>query len=359
MSKVQSGIFAVVYKLLNAHAEDMDIKPMIEKLSHSSPLVFSDLHMTPGARQSYASQTVVTIVKILMKYVKGFEVQALNALLQHTLRRPLPSGHKTIFHPLQASTIEEASIGGNLLVHDDVYLVQLKHPLDKLKKMAFPMFNNQLTNAWIQGGQHICKKDVSHWEHHKIFQLAFGSFHLAMNLIWCILETHRGTLKQVGSLTHLFAILKKTRLGGEHLDYHTLLSALMQILHGLILNAWLTECDYLLLSDFATAEPMPQDLLDCAHCIFETYAVPGPSTLFRPTNLKVPPKDLDSGDGLPILPTDVVCNNVTLLTHDLLYVSELVDAMSTGDFGSGSNNYLMEILHLIFNIKEVWTPVLA
>ncbi|KAF8270305.1 hypothetical protein EI94DRAFT_1571690 [Lactarius quietus] len=248
MSEVQSGTFTVVYELLNAHAEDMDIKPMIEKLSHSFPLVFSDLCMTPGARQSYASQTAVTIVKILTKYVKGFEIQALDALLQHTPCWPLPSGHKTVFHPLWASTIEEASIDSNLLVHDDVYL-----------------------------------KDVLHWEHHKIFQLAFSSFHLAMNLIWCILETHRGTLKQVSSLTHLFAILEKTRLGGEHLDYHTLLSALMQIFHGLILNAWLTDCDYLSLSDFAMAEPMPQDLLDCAHCIFETYTVPGHSTIFRPT----------------------------------------------------------------------------
>ncbi|KAH8979660.1 hypothetical protein EDB86DRAFT_2752507, partial [Lactarius hatsudake] len=69
---------------------------------------------------------------------------------------------------------------------------------------------------------------------------------------------------------------------------------------------------------------------------------------------------------------DVVCNNTALLTRDLLYASELVDAIATGDFGrvedilpaiacmfrgSGSNNYSTEILHLLFNIKEVWTPV--
>ncbi|KAF8257379.1 hypothetical protein EI94DRAFT_1818072 [Lactarius quietus] len=355
MSKVQLGTFAVIYELLNARAEDMNVEPMIKRLSRSSPLIFSDIRMTPSARQSYASQTAVTIVKILTKYVKGFELQASNALLQHTPRRPLPSGHKTVFHPLQVSTIEEASIDGNLLVHDDVYLVQLKRPSDELDKMAIPTFNDQLTNTRIWGGQHIRKKDVSHWERREIFQLA-------------------GTLNQVGSLTHLFAILEKTRLGGEHPDYHTLLSALTQILHGLILNAWLMECDYSSLSDFATAVPMPQDLLECAHRIFETYAVPGPSTVFRPTNAKAPPKDLLSGEGLPTLSTDVVRNNVALLTRDLLYVAELVDAMSTGDFdriedilpslacmfrGSGSNNYSMEILHLIFSIKEVWTPVFA
>ncbi len=51
----------------------------------------------------------------------------------------------------------------------------------------------------------------------------------------------------------------------------------------------------------------------------------------------------------------------------------LFEAMATGDFGrvedilptlacmfrgAGSNNYSTEILHLLFNIKEVWTPSL-
>ncbi|KAN0140212.1 hypothetical protein V8E53_002108 [Lactarius tabidus] len=301
MSKVQSGTFAVVYKLLNACPEDMEILPMLENLRCSSPLGFSDLHMTPGARQSYASQTAVTIVHILMKYVKGFEKHTSNALLQHTPRRPLPPGHKTVFHPLWATTIEEASIDGNLLVHNNVYLVQLKWPSDGLNKTAL-----------------ICKKDISPWECCEIFQLAFGSFHLAMNLLWCILKTHRGAMNQVGSLTHLFAVLEKTQLGGEHPDYHTLLSVLKQIIHGLILNAWQTECNHTSLSDFANANPMSQELLDCANCIFDKYAVLGPTTVVGPTNSKTPPLNLASGSGLPKLPVDVVHNNIALQMCDLL-----------------------------------------
>jgi hypothetical protein len=100
MSKVQSGTFAVIYELLNARAEDMDVNPMIENLSRSSPLVVSDLQMTRHARQSYVSQTAVTIVRILTKYIKGFERQESDSILQHTPRQPLPPGHKTIFHPL-------------------------------------------------------------------------------------------------------------------------------------------------------------------------------------------------------------------------------------------------------------------
>jgi hypothetical protein len=328
--------------------------------------------MTPQARESYILQTAVTIVQILMKYVNGFKQQASDVALKHPPWRPLPAGHRTVFHPLQASTIEEASVNDNLLVHDDIYLVQLKQSPDDLDKMAVPTFNDQLTNARIQGGQYTRQKDISCWEHHEIFQLGFGSFHLAMNLLWCILKTHRGTLSQIGSLTHLFAVLEKTRLGGEHPDYHTLLSALSQILHSLILNAWRSECSYSSLCRFAKTEPMPGDLLDYAHWIIDKYTCPEP--VFEHMNPRAPPKDPVSGVESPKPVTDIVHNNVALLTRDLLYVAELVDAISTGDFGqvedilpalacmfrgSGSNNYSMEILHFLFNIKEVWTPAFA
>ncbi|KAH9058017.1 hypothetical protein EDB83DRAFT_2506745 [Lactarius deliciosus] len=282
MSKVQSGTFAVIYELLNTRAEDMDMRPLIKNLRCSSPLVISDLRMTLAAGQSYISQTVVTIVCILTNWTQ---------MLQHPPRRPLPIGHKTVFHPLRASTIEEASVDGNLLVHDDIYLVQLKQTSEDLDKMA----------------------------------LGFGSFHLTMNLLWCVLETHRGTLNQMGSLTQFFA------------------------------------CDYSSLRDFAKAEPTPGGLLDCACQIAEKYA-------------SAPPKDPVSGVESTKPVVDVVRRNVALLTRDLLLVVELVDAIATGDFGriedilptlacmfrgSGSNNYSMEILHLIFNIKEVWTPAFA
>ncbi|KAF8258084.1 hypothetical protein EI94DRAFT_1816167 [Lactarius quietus] len=357
MSKVQSGTFAVIYELLNACAEDMDIVPMIENLRCSSPLDISDLWMTPHARVSYVSHLSISIVQILAKYVKGFEAQQTDTALQH---------------PPRASTIEEASIDGNLLVQDDVYLVQLKHEPGNLNNLAIPTFNDQLTNARIWGGQHLHQKDISSWERREIFQLGFGSFHLAMNLLWCVLETHQGTLNQTSSLTHLFALLEKTRLGGEHPDYHTLLSALMQILHSLILNAWRIECNHSSLRNFTEANPSPDNLLTCAYRIILKYASPDPTC--DDVNPKAHPKDLASGVEPKKPPVDVVHNNIVLLTRDLLCAAELIDAMATGEFGriedilpthvcmfrgSGSNNYSMEILHILFNIKEVWTPAFA
>jgi hypothetical protein len=93
-----------------------------------------------------------------------------------------------------------------------------------------------------------------------VWQLGFGLFHLCLNLIWALLLVHRGTISQTGSLTFFFAVLEKTRLGEKHPDYHTLLAALTQILHGIILNAWRVECDQPSLAAFAKSEPTDQEL---------------------------------------------------------------------------------------------------
>ena len=149
MSKFQLGTFAVIYELLNTCAEDMDIQALVQNLWSSSPLIILDLWMTSWARESYVTQTAVTVAQILTRNVEGFETQASDARLQHLPQRPLPVRHKTLFHPLQASMIEEASVDGNLLVHDHIYLVQLKRSPDDLDKVAIPMFNDQRTNALI------------------------------------------------------------------------------------------------------------------------------------------------------------------------------------------------------------------
>jgi hypothetical protein len=394
MSKVQSGTFAVIYELLGARPEDMKIQPMVENLNKSIPLKSTELVPCVAAMRSYSLQTTINIVDILFKYVAGFEDIRVkeHPILQHQPRRVIPSGHITKFYPLRASTIEEASVEGNLRVHHDVYLVQLKKDANSLNDNAVPCINDQLTNARIRGGQILRKKDISPWERRDIFQLAFGAFHLTMNLIWALLHTHRGSVTQIGSLTHLFVILEKTRLGGEHPDYHTLISALTQILDGLVLNAWRNECGYASLEDFATAHPTPDKIYQCARRIADKYPVPKATWAMAPV-VKVSTKKIadtaDEGDlddaeyegneetelqvhfSETVQVVDHVPNNIALLTRDLLYVIEIVNAVSTGDFGrledilpdlacifrgAGSNNYSTEILHLLFNFKQVWTP---
>jgi hypothetical protein len=77
---------------------------------------------------------------------------------------------------------------------------------------------------------------------------------------------------------------------------------------------------------------------------------------------------------LPNPNDDILRQNLILLTHDLVYVIELIHATSDGDCGhikdilgnlammfrgAGSNNYCAEILHFIHNLKKVWTPDFA
>lgn len=216
---------------------------------------------------------------------------------------------KTKFFPTRASTIEEASVKGNLLVHEDIYIVQLQRNPEHLNEFAIPSYHDQLTNARNRGAQLPRGKDVTAWTRRKVFQLAFGVFHLIMNLIWCLLHIHRGTINQSGSLTHLFAILDKVRLVAEHPDYHTLLTGLTQVLEGLILNAWHKECGIPNLDAFLKSNPSPEQILEIARTIIKKYATPNkslpptekPKKTHKESNKEMPTnvkeQDSDSLDG--------------------------------------------------------------
>jgi hypothetical protein len=257
--------------------------------------------------------------------------------------------------------------------------------------MAIPSYNDQLTNARIRGAQELRRHDIDAWERREVFQLAFGTFHLVMNLMNAILQMHRGTLQQIGTFTYFFTVLEKTRLNSEHPDFHTLLATFTQIVEGLILNAWRLECRSSSLNGFAESNPSAESIFENARKIFEKYTTPEP--IFAPVNPKAPFKDLNintdlgdcesdesddpslqdaSDDRRPKI--DIIHNNIVLMTRDLLYLLELNTAIQTGDWGriedilpilacifrgAGSNNYSTEILHLLFNIKEVWTPEFA
>ena len=299
--------------------------------------------------------------------------------------------------PLRATTIEEATVRGNLLFHDDIYITQLKRSTEELSKYAIPSINDQLTNARIRSGQTLRACDVNAWERCEVFQLGFGLFHLCLNLVWAILHVHRGSLAEPGSLTFFFALLEKTRLGGEHPDYHTLLAALTQILDGLILNAWRTECNCKTFSNFAASPPSAEDLLNMAGTIIQRYAMPmqdfkgdkttaendsgyeagsdTPQMMPRTRSCRkpaVPPVTVINA--VPDPNHDRAHQNIRLLTRDLLVLAELIRAISDGDIGrvedflpqlammfrgAGSNNYCTEILHFILNLKYVWTPEFA
>ena len=197
-------------------------------------------------------------------------------------------------------------------------------------------------------------------------------------------------------MAYFFALLEKVRLGSDHPDYHTLLAAFTQIFDGLVLNAWRTQCRYKSLSDFAASAPSPERLLNMAETIVREYTTPLNELNIEKENTEGQGDDSDDEEILlppiartrqkPLVPhcvtvdagpdpnKDKVHRNIRLLTRDLLYLSELIRAISDGDIGriedfhpqlamifhgSGSNNYCSEILHFILNLKYVWTPEFA
>ena len=92
-----------------------------------------------------------------------------------------------------------------------------------------------------------------------------------MNYIGLILQKHRGTIAEHDSLACYFSILEKARLGSDKPDYYTLLSALTQIIDGLMVNAWRTECGVGSLEEYAAQNPSPADILCTADKIRKAY----------------------------------------------------------------------------------------
>lgn len=347
-NKVISGTFGVIYQLLGGNSEHMKLAPIMQQLCNASPLKITDLHSSLEAMKAYHRQTLVNIIMILTKYILEFSHLQKHTELQYHSCCPLPSNHKTKFYPLRALTIEEASIKGNILVHNDVYLVQLQHDPAHLNDLMIPAIHDQLTNAQNQGAQAMCKKDSTPWTHHEIFQLGFGVFHLLMNFIWALLNTHCATVNQTGSLSRFFAVLEKICLSADHPDFHMLLTALTQILDGLIVNAWCDICGFPSLDELAKSNPTPSNILEFAGIIIQKYATPSPKAKpatkpLKSLNVGNDPDASDTDDenhdppanGPPSAadPKDIIHKNVVRLTRDLLYMTELVKAVSDGDLG--------------------------
>ena len=208
--KVTSGTFGVIYKVRNGDPEHMKLAPILERLKTSKGLDFNrDVRPTRSQLESFQFQLKIVIVHVLTKYSEHFKSYTTHPALQHKPRRPMPKGYVTEQYPIRATTIDEATVRGSLLYHEDVYLTQLKRDPEELSKYAIPTFNDQLTNSRIRSGQIIRARDKNSWSRREVFQLGFGLFHLCLNLVWALLHIHRGTLEQTGSLNYFFSLLEK------------------------------------------------------------------------------------------------------------------------------------------------------
>ncbi|KAJ7627248.1 hypothetical protein FB45DRAFT_979675 [Roridomyces roridus] len=292
-AKVTSGTFAVLCGLRNAKWEHMLITPIMKRLHK-----FKGLEFNRDIRPS-------------VQHIDGFRDLLKFPHLQHAPLRPYPANYTTPQCPVRASTTEEATTRGNLLFQDEVYTGQLKRDPESL-------------------GKHI-------------LQLGLGLFHLCLNLVWAILHTHRGSVNNAGSLAYFFLLMEKARLGGEQPDYHTLLAALMQVLDGLVLNAWMRECGFATLELFAQSKPTAERLRSTAAHILHKCATP------------LPDVECTEADAAPSEDEDSASDS----DGDFGRVEVLLPHLTMMFRGSGCNKYCTEILHFIQNLKHIWTPEFA
>ncbi|KAJ6536231.1 hypothetical protein B0H19DRAFT_962812 [Mycena capillaripes] len=351
-AKVQSGTYAIIYAFRNPNPGAMALAPLLARAEIAPDLDFN-LDVCPTLEQSISTYCNFRahVVRVLFRYNKAFDKEYTEtAAFRFIPRRPMPDDHITQQFPVRLSTIEENSIPGNLAVHENVFVTQLKLTYAELCKNAILSINDQATQALNRGCKAIRAFDVNPFLRAQVFQLGIGLFHLCLNLIWAILHSHRGHESTEGSLAYFFVLLEKARLGGKHPDYHSLLAALMQILDGLLLDAWRLECGFPSLAAFAASTPTPEQILAMADRILSEHAMPersSPSTT----------------------PVDNVHGNIRRLIHDLLHVAEVTRAISAGDLGrvedllgnlamifrgAGSKNYCTEILYFVHNLKYVW-----
>ena len=233
------GTYGVIYKLRNPNPQAMKLVPLLARAKTAANLdLNADICPTIEQSANFLRQLQSYVVRVLCRYHRDFKHYLEIPILQNVPRWRMPDGHKTKQFPLRITTIDKSTTVGNIAVHHDTYITQLKLTYKDLSDMAIPSINDQSTNARIRGAKALHAQDVNPFTRVQCFQLGFGLFHLCLNLIWALLHVHRGHINRVGSLSHWFAILEKTRLGNAHPNYHSLLAAFMQILDGLILDAW-------------------------------------------------------------------------------------------------------------------------
>lgn len=181
-----------------------------------------------------------------------------------------------------------------------------------------------------------------------------------MNFNWGVLEYNRGSLIQPGSLTELFEVLNRARLGGKKPDDHTLSATFTQILEGYSLAAWhshLKTKGYKTITDFAKSSPSPSELCKLARQVLIDYIMPF-KTLKSPSANPSHNPDHDRAH-----------SNLRILICSLLYHELARGSIRDGDFGryedimpdlikifraQGQKNYCSELLHFLHNLKYVW-----
>jgi hypothetical protein len=196
-SKVQSGTFAVMYKVI-ADPGQLALGPIMNRARTAGDLNF-DLHIKPTLEQlvSVHSQMKILVVRVLTTFSKPFAAFAASPQLQHKPQRPMKLT-KTQTFPLRVTTINEATVEGTIKVWLNAY-EQTKQMPASMDNRAVPSINDQLTNSRVRSAQALRTRENKPFLRLRNLQLAYGAFHKCLNLVWGLLKTHEGSIGELGS----------------------------------------------------------------------------------------------------------------------------------------------------------------
>ena len=155
----------------------MLLQPVLDNLSKAGDLTIGDITATTDQIASYRHQQVVHVVQALLRNATLFSLYAKDPLLQHKPRRPLKPDLRTKYFPLWINTIEESSLNGNLLVHDDTVVVQLKQTPEqnpRLNMHLIPTLADLLTLLRIRSCLFRRLGDINAWERREVIAWALG-----------------------------------------------------------------------------------------------------------------------------------------------------------------------------------------
>ncbi|KAN0135284.1 hypothetical protein V8E53_006849 [Lactarius tabidus] len=166
-AKLTSGTFGVLYNVCNGNPKHMRLAPILERFKLVKGLKYNrDIHPTHQQHKSFYLQLRVTVVCMLLKYCPEFQSYAKDPTLQNWPHCPTPL----------ATTIEEATVNGNLPYHDDIYLNQLGQTHEDLSSRHYgvnprwllmdrnrrvPMLGESMENGtckYVAGLQNSCAK---------------------------------------------------------------------------------------------------------------------------------------------------------------------------------------------------------
>ena len=360
---------ASLLTLPDAHVEEMLLEPVIAHVRASeNQFEMNDIMPNKEQRESILHQAAILAVQSLTKHMSDFKKYADEPLFQSPRRRPLPDSHRTRTFPVVASLGEKFTIARFTALTRDTYVTKLHLDEESFEKRVIPCINDVMVNVCIRRAQTSPSTTDADRRLLNSLQLGPGLNDILRKMVAQMIKNHcpKGSDSTHG-LASLFKTINKSHLAlARPQDHDAAVSALETILGGSFLDCWRINCGYDSLAAYAASDPKPEEILALAKKIVIKHAkrvIPNQPERF--------PDDSQYSDELSDHDhEDLVYQNHRLLLRDTIYVVLLKRAISDADFGriedflgviavgllgGGLQDTCFEIMHFLYNLKNVWS----